>query len=366
MKLYTFKSFIKKIDFKKKLKKIKKLKNPKILIAWNRGLGDIPLGLYSIIKVIKQTNPSSQIASHTGYDAYIHFGIDINGNKELDKKEYTKGLNFKLRYISDEEYEYCVDLVDKWKLRVMSYGDFEIGAENVAKFMGYSGFDTYDSVESEILDYAPDPNYKFGLRGYDQRNGLGCKNPGLTNSTVKRYTYNSENDASIKIKKSSEWKVRIRKMIKSLNMVDWYNNNPGATTKRFAVESNESISFGAGDDFHLGIGYTNAESKLFIFTRLDTTTGKPIVYRMNLTGNLNDLYDWQTDGGDQITTILGIDIWGLGHLSRIQTSCPGKSSTRGLICVNKYYMDKTWEASDQSEWIPCKKINKLIEKLTEE
>ena len=61
MNLYTIKSLIKQRCFKKNLKKIKKLKNPKILIVWNRGLGDIPLGLYAIIKIIKQTNPTSQI-----------------------------------------------------------------------------------------------------------------------------------------------------------------------------------------------------------------------------------------------------------------------------------------------------------------
>ncbi len=97
MKLYTFKSFIKKIDFKKKLKKIKKLKNPKILIAWNRGLGDIPLGLYSIIKVIKQTNPSSQITFVTRKNLKEGFDLLKEDIKVLidNRWERHKEINIK-------------------------------------------------------------------------------------------------------------------------------------------------------------------------------------------------------------------------------------------------------------------------------
>jgi hypothetical protein len=92
--------------------------------------------------------------------------------------------------------------------------------------------------------------------------------------------------------------------------VVWYDENPEATTKRFIAENNKSISF-SGGDLNLGIGHANAETKLFIVTILDPSTGTPVVVTMELVGKVNDLYDWQTEGADSGQTWLGIDIWGL-------------------------------------------------------
>lgn len=45
-----------------KLRKIRNKKSPKILIAWNRGLGDVALGLYAIVYRIREKAPDAKIA----------------------------------------------------------------------------------------------------------------------------------------------------------------------------------------------------------------------------------------------------------------------------------------------------------------
>lgn len=59
-----FRSFLRKVQsnpLEKILQKAQKKGSRKFLLIWNRGLGDIPLGLYAMIKRIKQCIPAAEI-----------------------------------------------------------------------------------------------------------------------------------------------------------------------------------------------------------------------------------------------------------------------------------------------------------------
>lgn len=61
--------------FDRLLKQAKAIKSKKILLVWNRGLGDIPLGLYAIVTRIREILPSSEITFLTRPDLLEGFSL---------------------------------------------------------------------------------------------------------------------------------------------------------------------------------------------------------------------------------------------------------------------------------------------------
>jgi ADP-heptose:LPS heptosyltransferase len=64
--------FIKKLCrcliFNRQLKRLKKEIKPKVLVTWNRGLGDIPLGLYALLYRIREWAPTADVTFLTRAD----------------------------------------------------------------------------------------------------------------------------------------------------------------------------------------------------------------------------------------------------------------------------------------------------------
>jgi ADP-heptose:LPS heptosyltransferase len=102
------------------LKRAVRKKHEKFLIAWNRGLGDIPLGLYALVYKIKSMIPSADITFMTRADLQEGFSL-LQGVKVIS----------------------CAD----WKRK---------GYVNLASSIASSGFSS--SYWDVIID-KPDPTY---------------------------------------------------------------------------------------------------------------------------------------------------------------------------------------------------------------
>jgi ADP-heptose:LPS heptosyltransferase len=71
------------------LKTVKKSECPKILIVWNRGLGDIPLGLYALVQRIRHFLPNASITFLTREDLKEGFalleGVQTNISPSMER-----------------------------------------------------------------------------------------------------------------------------------------------------------------------------------------------------------------------------------------------------------------------------------------
>ncbi|MGL5264539.1 MAG: glycosyltransferase family 9 protein [Candidatus Rhabdochlamydia sp.] len=90
--LYTFKlSF-----FDRLLKKAAKEKKKRFLLCWNRGLGDIPLGLYALIHRIREFIPDAKIVFITRADLFLGFGL-LSQVEVLVDPSWKRGESFDLK-----------------------------------------------------------------------------------------------------------------------------------------------------------------------------------------------------------------------------------------------------------------------------
>ena len=112
------------------LRKAKKNGSKKFLLGWNRGLGDIALGLYAIVKRIKDFIPDAEITFLTRKNLHEGFslleGVDIilspqwQRHKSYDVKTTLKELGKK-----SSDYDVIIDQPDptywvKWQLGKLS------------------------------------------------------------------------------------------------------------------------------------------------------------------------------------------------------------------------------------------------------
>ena len=108
-------------EFDNLLKKSREKNAKKILAVWNRGLGDIPLGLYALIERVKAFIPDGEITFLTRFDLIEAFtlleGVRVIGvpwlerGKPIDLEETLKKLGIK-----KEAYDLILDRINptKW------------------------------------------------------------------------------------------------------------------------------------------------------------------------------------------------------------------------------------------------------------
>ena len=77
------------------LKRAQKNGHERFLICWNRGLGDIPLGLYALTQRIRQYIPNAQITFATRSDLADGFKM-LDGVSVLVDPEWKRGVPFNL------------------------------------------------------------------------------------------------------------------------------------------------------------------------------------------------------------------------------------------------------------------------------
>ncbi len=78
------------------LKKAKQAPHRRFLICWNRGLGDIPLGLYALTHRIREFIPDAQITFATRTDLVDGFKM-LGGISVLVGSEWKRGTSFDLK-----------------------------------------------------------------------------------------------------------------------------------------------------------------------------------------------------------------------------------------------------------------------------
>ncbi len=71
---------------------LKRAKGKKILIGWNRGLGDIALGLYAIVHRIREFIPDAEITFITREN--LEYGFSMLENVKVIKTNWTRGQNY--------------------------------------------------------------------------------------------------------------------------------------------------------------------------------------------------------------------------------------------------------------------------------
>ncbi len=81
--------------FDSQLKKAKNAGHRRFLICWNRGLGDIPLGLYALTHRIRHFIPDAQVTFATRPDLADGFKM-LNGVSTLIDPEWKRGTHFDL------------------------------------------------------------------------------------------------------------------------------------------------------------------------------------------------------------------------------------------------------------------------------
>jgi ADP-heptose:LPS heptosyltransferase len=81
--------------FDRLLKRARKEQGTRILLCWNRGLGDIPLGLYALVHRIKTIIPQAHITFITRSDLSAGFEM-LEGVTTYVAKEWKRGVAFDL------------------------------------------------------------------------------------------------------------------------------------------------------------------------------------------------------------------------------------------------------------------------------
>jgi ADP-heptose:LPS heptosyltransferase len=111
------------------LRTAQKASQKSFLICWNRGLGDIPLGLYALVHRIREYVPKAQIDILTRSDLAPLFSM-LEGVNALPVPSWTRGTSFSLENSLDEvgkessDYDVIMQKPDptrwlKWQLGTM-------------------------------------------------------------------------------------------------------------------------------------------------------------------------------------------------------------------------------------------------------
>lgn len=109
-----------------KLKQVCEIKRARILVTWNRGLGDIPLGLYAIVYRIRERIPEAEITFLTRKDLEEGFRL-LEGIKVVIAPHWQRGVAFNLAstfsyvQLSQTDFDLILDNPDptywvKWQL----------------------------------------------------------------------------------------------------------------------------------------------------------------------------------------------------------------------------------------------------------
>ena len=91
----SLKKWWQQLPFKRLLKRAKKEGKRRFLICWNRGLGDIPLGLYALTWRIRQEIPEAEVTYLTREDLREGFSL-LQGVSTLIDPTWKRGIPFDL------------------------------------------------------------------------------------------------------------------------------------------------------------------------------------------------------------------------------------------------------------------------------
>jgi ADP-heptose:LPS heptosyltransferase len=90
------------------LKKTVRKGGRKILIAWNRGLGDIALGLYAMVQRIREIIPDAEITFVTRHNLYDGFSM-LEGVKTIVAPDWKRGEPYKVDPSLKAEYDLVIE-----------------------------------------------------------------------------------------------------------------------------------------------------------------------------------------------------------------------------------------------------------------
>ncbi len=99
---------------------LKQSSGTKVLITWNRGLGDIPLGIYALVYRIRETIPHAEITFLTRADLAQGFEM-LNEGKVIVDPSWKRGIPFILSQEVKAGYDLILENADptqwvRWQL----------------------------------------------------------------------------------------------------------------------------------------------------------------------------------------------------------------------------------------------------------
>ncbi len=99
---------------------LKKSNGRTILLTWNRGLGDIPLGIYALVYRIREFIPNAEITFLTRLDLAEGFEM-LNEGKVIVDPSWKRGVPFTLSEELKEQYDLVIENADpsqwvRWQL----------------------------------------------------------------------------------------------------------------------------------------------------------------------------------------------------------------------------------------------------------
>lgn len=90
------------------LKKLQKKGGRKVLLGWNRGLGDIPLGLFAIVHRIKEFIPDAEITVLTRSNLIDGFSL-LQGVKTLIDPHWKRGVNYSIDPLLKKGFDLVIE-----------------------------------------------------------------------------------------------------------------------------------------------------------------------------------------------------------------------------------------------------------------
>lgn len=94
------------------LKRVAGKTGPRILLAWNRGLGDIALGLFPIVHQIKKIIPSAEITFLTRSNLIDGFSM-LEGVKTIEAPDWKRGEEYDVKsHINEADFDLIIEKPD--------------------------------------------------------------------------------------------------------------------------------------------------------------------------------------------------------------------------------------------------------------
>jgi len=245
-------------------------------------------------------------------DFKIVVGLDQNKDGVLSHDEQFD-MDFNIRTIGKEEYEYCRNKYQEWKLDLVA-----LGLRDAADFLDiFLDSDLVPSYQTKLPDTVPFSG------NYDQRNALGCNALSYTLGDISHYCWNENSGISQRISQDIDfWDEIIKQSIIDADIEDWYADpeNNSITQKVFSVNTSDVlIEFKTSTNFKNSLGKAIGNMTVNIYAIRSASI--PKIVGLTFWGNITDLYDFRTHVSDDDN----------GYASRIQTCYDDVNRTAGEI-----------------------------------
>lgn len=90
------------------LKRLLRRGGKKVLLGWNRGLGDIPLGLYAVVERIREIVPDAEITFVTRHNLYDGFSM-LAGVKAIIDPHWKRGDPYRIDRDLRKKYDLVIE-----------------------------------------------------------------------------------------------------------------------------------------------------------------------------------------------------------------------------------------------------------------